>query len=588
VFRVGVAYVAVAWLLIQLVNNLAEMLSTPPWVGRATLILVIAGWPVALILAWFLEPSTASDIPHAPTALRRRLNFTIVAALACAVVVLLADKYLSHGTPYQAGAATAATAPSSAARQPDVLANSVAVLPCANQSPKAEDAYFAAGIHEEIILRLAKLSNLRPIPRLAMLPYANSTLAPAQIAAEVRAHDIVDCTVRYANDRVRITAELIDPSSMRVLWSDAYEQEWDRVFAIQADIAMKIANAIGAEFSPTEQAQIERPPTKSAEAYRLYLQARDLVAVSSPESIRQGLLLLDRALELDPEFAEGRAAKLRARVDLLIDVTAGAAELTPPEVVPQLRAELERTVQLDPTVAESHLALGVLAEYTWRWREAIEHFRVCASLSPGRVDAEYALLTGYMGITDEGIRYAEQGLRSEPVNANVMLGVLYAYRRDYDKAAAYMEAAQRLAPTSPLISNWVGNVAIARGDEAEAVRRFRFTEQALGADVRVFSVELAYAYHRLGRNADAARFVEQLRQSSDRRPLSAGASAMVSLASGDDSAAIKWLEVAAEKASRHEVEAGYINLLNLKMNFTNDPLLKEPQFAQVLSRIKGD
>ena len=262
---------------------------------------------------------------RAPTALRRRLNLTIVAALACAVIVLLADKYLFHGIPHRVEAAQAGAAPT-ATRRPDVLPNSIAVLPCTNQSPKAEDAYFAAGIHEEIILRLAKLKNLSPIPRLAMLQYANSALTPAQIAAELRAHAIVDCTVRYANDRVRITAELIDPSSMRVLWSDAYEQEWDRVFAIQADIAMKVANAIGAEFSPAEQAQIERPPTKSAEAYRLYLQSRDLIAIQSPEAIRQGVLLLDRALELDPDFAQARIAKLGTPVFRLVDTTEGATE----------------------------------------------------------------------------------------------------------------------------------------------------------------------------------------------------------------------------------------------------------------------
>jgi len=587
VFRVGVAYLAVAWLLIQLVNNLAEMLATPPWVGRVALVLLVTGWPVTLIVAWFLEPSTASGVAGAPTALRRRLNLTIVAALAFAVIVLLADKYLFHGMPHGIEAAQAGASPAET-RQPDVLPNSIAVLPCTNQSPKAEDAYFAAGIHEEIILRLAKLRNLSPIPRLAVLPYANSALTPAQIAAELRAHDIVDCTVRYANDRVRITAELIDPSSMRVLWSDAYEQEWDRVFAIQADIAMKVANAIGAEFSPAEQAQIERPPTKSAEAYRLYLQSRDLIAVQSPEAIRQGVLLLDRALELDPNFAQARIAKLGIPVFRLVDTTEGATELTRPELVPQLRAELERTVELDPSIAESHSALGTLAAYTWRWQEALEHFHVSARLSPRQVDVEYALLTGYMGLADEGVRYSEGRLLSEPVNANANLGILYAYLRDYDKAAAYLAAAQQLAPTSALISNWLGYVAIARGDETEAVRHLRFTEQTLGADFVIFSVEFAYAYHRLGRDADATRFVDQVRRSSERRPLSAGMSAMVSLATGDSAGAIKSLEIVADKASQHEVEPSYYTVLNLKMNFTNDPLLREPRFAQVLSRIKGD
>ena len=137
-------------------------------------------------------------------------------------------------------------------------------------------------------------------------------------------------------------------------------------------------------------------------------------------------------------------------------------------------------------------------------------------------------------------------------------------------------------------SNWLGYVAIARGDEAEAVRQLRFTEQTLGSDVVVFSTEFAYAYHRLGRDADAARFVEQIRKSSARRPISAGASAMVSLATADGAGAIKWLEIVADKASRHEVEPGYYMLLNLKMNFTVRSAAPGTKFAQVFSRIHGD
>ncbi len=110
--------------------------------------------------------------------------------------------------------------------------------------------------------------------------------------------------------------------------------------------------------------------------------------------------------------------KLAIPVARLVETSEGAADHTRPEVIPQLRAELERTVELDPTISESHYALGALAAYTWRWQEALEHFRVAARLSPGQVDIQYALLTGYVGLADEGIRYAEAGLRSDPVNAN--------------------------------------------------------------------------------------------------------------------------------------------------------------------------
>ena len=186
----------------------------------------------------------------------------------------------------------------------EVLANSVAVLPFANLSPNADDAYFAQGIHEEVLNQLAKLDALSVIARTSVLRYADGKTSLPDIARELNVQTVMEGSVRYAGDNVRITAQLIDPKTGTQLWSDAYQRKFDDIFAIQADIAMNIANALRAEFSIEEQREIERPLTTSPEAYALYLQTR-----TGRRRPRRRLKLLERAIALDPSFAAAYGRK---------------------------------------------------------------------------------------------------------------------------------------------------------------------------------------------------------------------------------------------------------------------------------------
>ena len=206
-----------------------------------------------------------------------------------------------------AGAATASGTVSS--QRTEVLPGSVAVLPFENLSPEADDAYFAAGIHEEVLSQLAKLDNVNVISRTSVARYASTDLSIPQIAAELRVGAVMEGSVRYANDRVRIAAQLVDAASDQALWSDVYERDFADVFAIQADIAMNIANALQAEFSVAEQQSLERKPTSSPAAYALFLQALSGVRDSAPGAIEAAHGLLDRAIAIDPNFARAYGMK---------------------------------------------------------------------------------------------------------------------------------------------------------------------------------------------------------------------------------------------------------------------------------------
>jgi len=323
VFRVAVAYVVVAWLMIEVASVLGPALRLPDWTTTFVAFVLILGFPLALVLSWAYELTSdgmkkTESVPLTESITRttgRKLDFVIIGVLVLAVGFMFVDNYLPQSGPF-AGAEidpaslqlmpAAPESPTPAApEQPEspVLPNSVAVLPLQNLSPDPNNAYFAAGIHEEILNQLAKLSNLNVISRTSVVRYADSGMSIPQIAAELNVQTVMEGSVRYANNRVLVTMQLIDPETDAHLWSDSYNRDLADVFAIQADIAMNVANALRAEFSQAEQARIEAVPTDSPEAYAEYLRARAAVEYDTAFG------LLDAAIRLDPEFALAYATK---------------------------------------------------------------------------------------------------------------------------------------------------------------------------------------------------------------------------------------------------------------------------------------
>jgi TolB-like protein/Flp pilus assembly protein TadD len=600
----GLAYLGAALAIGQGHQLVADAFGWPSTADRILAAVLIVGFPIALTLAWYHGHRGLKSISTGELTIISMLM--LIGGLFFTVSVPSSEGTSAAASREPAGEAptnvpqpTAGAAAGSSAvtpRAPEVLPNSVAVLPCANQSPSPNDAEFAVGIHEEILMQLAKLRNLNAAPRRAVLRYAASDLDTAQIAAELGVQAVVDCSVRYADNRVRISAELIDAASERSMWSDVYERDLRDLFAIQADIAMNIANAVGAEFSSAEQAQLERPLTTSPEAYRLYMQSRALIANQSPESIRQAMLLQDRALDLDPDFALLRGTRVLEEVINLVDAISSRpiAYQDPSGVERNAREEIDRALARDPDLWVARVARATLNVYTWRWQEAIDEYRVIAN-DPGAVDIvpllQYGFVTAYAGNSDEGLEYTERLLETEPdgLEAYQMRGIVEGYARDYDAAVASLRKAQELLPANPLMSNWLAYMEIARGNEAEAAAHLDFSRRVLGDQINMaFWPEFAYAYHRLGRQDEAERFYRDIERASANRSIGAGTWALASLAIGDNEKALDWLRQAAEKARNHEIDEGFYAAMNLKMNFTNDPLLNEPQFADVLSRIRGD
>jgi TolB-like protein len=600
VFRIGIAYLVVAWLLTQVVGIIGPMFALPTWFPRAVVILLAIGFPVALILAWAFEMTPegvklTDELDEAEPRRRmvptgRKLDFIIIGALVIAVGFLLWRQYFS--APAQTAQTAPVSAPIVAKPAADILPNSVAVLPFENLSPKPDDAYFAAGLHEEVIDQISKIHSMSVIARSSVIQYAKEAKPVPEVARELHVETVMEGSVRFANDRVRVSAQLVDGVTGTNLWSDTYERPLGDVFKIESDIAMNVANALQAQFSPEEQARIEKAPTKSPEAYALYLQA---LAVANGGNAARGISLFQQAVSIDPQFSLAYAAMAVYQAQNFINSTNGNA--VPRDQLAALEAlsrkNAERSIEIDPDVENAHYALAIPALAKWHWTEADKSFARALEAAPNDPNARlfYGFLLSWTGRHDQAIAITKRAVELNPGNPNAgQYGMQLGYAGQYAAAAEVLEDELTVHPMNLLARDWLAFMEIANGSPAAAIKQLELSEQLAGSHPTVvYLPEWAYAYGRAGRPADAKRLFDRLKMAADNGTTpGAGGWAMAYLAIGDERQALDWLEKAAKKAANHEPDEGLYNLMNLKLNVTNDPVLKKPEFVDVLSRIKGD
>ena len=406
VFKVAVAYAIVAWILIEISATVFPIVKLPEWTVTLVTMLLLLGFPIAMIISWAFEltpeglkPTHEVEQTESITQVTgRKIDFVIIGVLVLALGYVVLENYIlqdSEEVPVVEESAPVEEAPSvseadlvtpepvPAEEARPVLPNSVAVLPFENLSPDPDNAYFAAGIHEEVLNHLTKLSALNVIARTSMMQYADGDKAIPQIAEELNVETVMEGSVRYADDRVLVTAQLIDPLTNAHLWSESYNREFADIFAIQADIAMNIANALEAEFSLEEQASIEEIPTDSPEAYRLYLAALDSIGPGSSNEL--SVTYATQALEADPEFAEAYLLRGWARTFVMgSTVAASQAELEDrlSELEHLVVEDIEHAQAIDPNLIGIYLLRARIHRQNWRGALALEAYQRGYELNP--------------------------------------------------------------------------------------------------------------------------------------------------------------------------------------------------------------
>jgi len=597
-----VAYAIVGWVLIEVSSVIAPAMNLPDWATSLVVFFVILGFPLALILSWAYEitpdgmkrshevPSTES-ITHVTG---RKLDFAIIGALVLALGFVVYNYVLEDSGQEAVVQETTATvepaaespAPVVVEEQREVLPNSVAVLVCANLSPNPDDAYFAASIHEEILNQLYKIRALNVIARTSVLQYADAPPPISQIAEELNVGAVMECSVRYAGDAILVTAQLIDPETNSHLWSDTYPgdlSDLSTIFAMQADIAMNIANAVGAEFSLEEQASIEKIPTNSPEAYDLYVKAGQIRGDVA-------LAYLDQAIELDPNFAEAYARRAGAKlIRLQNDLRPGETIAERLEQEAPIRRDLEQALVLDPGVGQAYAELAYLHERNWRGAEAQEVYERALQLLPNDVTvmrnfARFKAWTEQQ--PEEAIRLATRATELAPNSAAAYryLGNVHDLLGNRDEAYSIFYKARSISfPGIVSYQMAVARAEMLRGNSAEAQSAIRLAEPlALNANNIVFLAGVAYLYARSGLRDDAARVLAEFDERAADRTIASASRVLVSLARGDEERALQWLTTAAED---REVYLGQNTIMRIKFNVYEDPVLDKPQFVELREQL---
>ena len=350
VYRVAVAYAVVAWLLIQIATQVFPFFDIPNWAVRLVVLLLALGFPVAVILAWAFE-RTAEGIQltadgRSEGALRNRMRrpvFWSLIAIGAVAASLLSFHFLRP----------ASVARMKEAGQSPSVRRAVAVLPFDNLSDDKANAYFADGMQDEIITRLAKIGDLKVISRASTLPYRTKPAKISEIARQLGVHHIVEGSVQRSGDRVRVNVQLVEAETDEHLWAELYDRHLTDIFAVQSEVATAIAKALRAKLSPREQNAVTEKPTTNLAAYDAYL--RGLQFYSQPgevqETSKRAAEAFAEAVRLDPQFAQAWARLSRANASmyfLQVDASAPRKEAA--------RAAAENATRLAPGAAETLFA----------------------------------------------------------------------------------------------------------------------------------------------------------------------------------------------------------------------------------------
>jgi TolB-like protein/DNA-binding winged helix-turn-helix (wHTH) protein/Tfp pilus assembly protein PilF len=487
VFRVAVAYGIVAWLLVEMASVVLPALRLPEWTLTFLVFLVVAGFPLALILAWAFELTpegikreTAVDRAESITQQTgRKLDFAIIGLLALAVVFLVVDHYVLEAEPEQAEVA-AEQAP---AAGPVEREKSIAVLPFVNMSDDPNQEYFADGIAEELLNTLARVEDLRVVGRTSSFSFKNSDADLTEIGEALGADVILEGSVRKAGNRVRITAQLIDAKGGLQRWSETYDRELDDIFAIQTEIAAAIADALRVSLSSEERERLATPPTENLEAYQAYLLGRQHQKKYTTASNEEAIGYFQRAIELDPKFALAFAGLTESYL-----VQAQDSGLPPDEMIARAQAAADKALELDGRLAEAHVALGdvkwfrndiagaeaafqhalvlnpnsVMAYLAYsnllgfelaRYEEALALTKKAVELDPLSLEAVELLAENlnFLGRFDESLAWHERFLEIDPGNASsyTQIGMHHRYVSGrIDKAVVSLAKALALDPRS--------------------------------------------------------------------------------------------------------------------------------------------
>ncbi len=554
VFRATIAYVVTGWLLVEVGDVVLGTFGAPDWVLKSVIALLLLGLPGVVFFAWAFEVTPDGlkrehEVERDQSITRltaRRLDWSIIVLLVVALAFFAVDRFVF--VPKRDAALVEATSPAvpdavseatsespggrgAAAGQPD---KSIAVLPFADMSPEADQAYFSDGLSEELLNLLAKIPDLRVAARTSSFSFKDQNLEIPQIAERLNVAHVLEGSVRKAGNQVRITAQLVQGMDGYHLWSETYDRTLDNIFDIQDEIAAAVVDELRVKLLGTTAVAAETDP----EAYALYLQARQLGRQNSEESLERSNALYQRVLELDPNYAaawDGLATNY---------VQQASVGLRPAqEGFGLAREAANKALEIDPEFAGAHANLGQIAAAGRRdLAAAARHVQRALELEPGNIEIlrTAASLYRVLGRLEKAIEVCNYTVKLDPVNNNAhyTLGLMHRYAGNLDEAMKAFQAALGLSPDRVGVHTLIAESLMLRGEGEAALEAIQQEESVWRM------IGLPMIYHALGREADSDAALAELIDTHSQE--AAYNIAYIVAFRGETDRAFEWLERAIE------------------------------------------
>jgi len=610
VIRVASAYGVMSWLVIQVIETLFPVYGISDAVIKLIVACLVIGFIPVVLLSWVFEFTADGlqldkDVDRSSRPVQastKKLDRALIVLMTVAIAYFALDKFVfKPGRDQQQlqdatqAARIAALAEQVDLEQPQALPHSVAVLPFDNLSPDPDDAYFAYGVHESVINDLAKIQAMTVIARSSVVRYSDTDLSIKEIADDLNVGAVMGGSVRYAGERVRISAQLIDPQTGVQMWADQYDRDLTDVFEVQSDIAQRIARALEAELLPREQERFTNVPTSSAEASVAFFQAMAMIRsgfrVAASPSIRSALQgHLDRAIEEDPDFALAHAWKARIYVASRLYDPVATSDWA--DFKAQTEALVEhhsaRAISLDPNLGLAYSTLADLRAHNWQAEAAQEAATQAMGLSPNdpEVLVRQAGFETHRDRSEQAISAMLRAIELDPNSGRVLHELGYALHASgqHQRANQILERCLELNPREAICSVMLARSQFALGNEQEALDALELTERLIPDDAAPgIRGDIAWGYGLLERPADARRAFDRVIELQATRYVDPAVLAWSYMGIQDYDEAYRQLELAANDLSliQDSYPAHFI-----RENSWSDPRLEQSDFLALRQRFR--
>ena len=570
VYKVAVAYAVVGWVIAQIATQIFPFLEIPNWIVRLVIVLIAIGFPIALVIAWAFE-ATPEGIKRTevadimPAATGQKKHAWIYVAIVGAV--------LSIGLFFLGRYGFRNASPSSSELPP----KSIAVLPFDNLSEEKGNAYFAEGIQDEILTRLAKVADLKVISRTSTQHFKSAPDNLPQIAKQLGVMHILEGSVQKANDQVRVNVQLINALTDAHLWADTFDRKLTDIFAVETEIAKTIADTLQAKLTGSEKNAISKKPTENPAAHELYLQGRYFWSKRSAANLQKSIDYFNQAIAQDPNYALAYAGLAQAW--MVLPAYNGGA---PVECKPHAEAAARKALSLDETLSDAVAVLAsIKAEYDFDFPSARAEYERAIQLNPNDATARHWFSTDCLATTGDHVselaemqRAAELDPLSLVINTN--LGNAYLHNNRLDEAIAQFRKAIEMDPNFYFAQWSYGQALMLQKKIPEAIAQFEKAASITDDPIPLAMLGLGYGVS--GRRDDAQKILAKLVESRAQRFTPAYSLALVCLGLGDQDQAINWLE---ESYREHDGN----NIAAIRIDPSLAPLHGNPRFEALAEKI---